>query len=51
MKFSRNIGVILLAIYLFMHALALIGGPPFAGYNTILGGMAIAAGVFLLLER
>lgn len=49
MKFTHNIGFLLLAIWLILFGLsALI---PMGGLGVILALLAIAAGVFILLGR
>jgi hypothetical protein len=48
MHFNRNIGFLLLAIYLIITGvLSLSGG----GIGIILAILAIAAGIFILLDR
>jgi len=49
MRFTKNIGFILLAIYLILIGIAEITG--FLILPLILGILAIAAGVFILLDR
>jgi hypothetical protein len=50
MKFTRNIGFLLLAIWLILTGLvALI--PALSGLGLVLSILAIAAGVFILLDR
>jgi len=50
MKFTRNIGMILLAIFLIAWGLvALI--PALGGLGLVLAILAIAAGIFILLNR
>jgi hypothetical protein len=53
MKFTQKIGSILLAIYLILVGLSLVGVVFLAGEGArlILGGLAIAAGIFILIER
>jgi hypothetical protein len=41
----------LLAIYLILVGLVGIAGLAFNGLNYVLGGLAIAAGIFLLIDR
>jgi len=49
-RFKRNIGMLLLAIWLIAWGLvALI--PAFSGLSLILAVLAIAAGIFILLDR
>jgi hypothetical protein len=50
MKFTRNIGFLLLAIWLILTGLAtFVSG--LAGLGVILAILAIAAGIFILLGR
>ncbi len=50
MKFTKNIGMILLAVFLIAWGLfALI--PALGGLSLILAILAIAAGIFILLGR
>ena len=50
MKITKNIGMLLLAIFLIAYGLfALI--PALAGLGIILAILAIAAGVFILIGR
>ena len=49
-KFTRNIGMLLLAIFLIAWGLtALI--PALSGLGPVLAILAIAAGIFILLNR
>jgi hypothetical protein len=49
-KITRNIGMLLLALWLILYGLfALI--PAFNGLSIVLAILAIAAGVFILLNR
>jgi hypothetical protein len=50
MKITKNIGMLLLAIWLIISGLASLV-PAFAGLGVILAILAIAAGVFILLGR
>ena len=50
MKITKNIGFLLLAIWLILYGLAAFV-PALAGLATILSILAIAAGVFILLGR
>jgi hypothetical protein len=50
MKITKNIGMLLLAIWLIISGLASLV-PAFAGLGVILAILAIAAGVFILLFR
>ena len=49
MKFNRNIGFLLLAIWLILTGLSAF--IPFGGLSVILALLAIAAGIFILLNR
>jgi hypothetical protein len=49
MKFTRNIGMILLAVFLIAWGLVTLLG--IAGLGVILAIIAIAAGIFILLGR
>lgn len=50
MKITRNIGFLLLAIWLILTGLVAFV-PAIAGLGVILSLLAIAAGVFILLAR
>lgn len=49
MRFTKNIGFLLLAIWLILTGLASF--VPMAGLGVLLALLAIAAGVFILLGR
>ena len=49
MRFTRNIGMLLLAIWLIVSGLVALLG--ISGLGVILAILAIAAGVFILLGR
>ena len=49
MRFTRNIGMLLLAIFLIAWGLIQLLG--IGGLGAILAILAIAAGIFILLER
>jgi hypothetical protein len=51
MKITRNIGMLLLAIWLILSGLIALLSLSFAGLGLIMGLLAIAAGVFILLGR
>ncbi len=51
MKITPRIGVMLLSAFLILMGLNLVLQLSFQGFNTILGILAIAAAVFLLLDR
>jgi hypothetical protein len=50
MKFTRNIGMLLLAIWLILTGLAAFI-PAIGGLGVVLAILAIAAGIFILLGR
>lgn len=50
-RFTRNIGMLLLAIWLILTGLIALFGLSFNGLGTIMGLLAIAAGIFILLGR
>ena len=49
MKFNKNIGMLLLAIFLIAWGLVQLLG--IGGLGVILAILAIAAGIFILLDR
>jgi hypothetical protein len=52
MKFTKNLGMLLLSIWLIVSGLAgIIPALYFNGLGTLLAILAIAAGVFILLDR
>ena len=50
-RFTRNIGMLLLAIWLILTGLIALLNLSFAGLGLIMGLLAIAAGIFILLDR
>ncbi len=50
MKFTRNIGMLFLAIWLILTGLAAFV-PAIGGLGVVLAILAIAAGIFILLGR
>lgn len=50
MNFTKNIGMLLLGIWLILMGLAAFV-PAISGLGTILAVLAIAAGVFILIGR
>jgi len=50
-RFTRNIGMLLLAIWLILYGLIALFSLSFAGLAMIMGLLAIAAGIFILLNR
>ena len=51
MHINRNIGFLLLAIWLILYGLIALLSLSFAGLGVIMAILAIAAGVFILLNR
>ncbi len=51
MKFTQKIGVILLAVFLILTGLAQIISLSFEGMRFVFGGLAIAAGICLLIDK
>lgn len=51
MRITRRLGTLLLAIYLILAGLAQLFNVSFSGMGIIMGILALAAGVLILLER
>lgn len=51
MKFTKNIGMLLLGAWLIVHGLQGVVNFNFSGLDTILAIVAIAAGVMILLGK
>ena len=51
LKLTRKLGMILLGIWLILSGLIAILNLSFTGLSIIMGILAIAAGILLLLER
>ena len=51
MKITKNIGMLLLAIFLILYGLIGLFGLSFAFLPVIMAILAIAAGIFILLQR
>lgn len=51
MKLTKNIGMLLLAIYLILSGLIGLIGLTFAGLGTLMAILAIAAGACILVGR
>jgi hypothetical protein len=51
MKITRNIGFLLLAIWLILYGLIALFSLSFSGLGLIMGILAIAAGIFILIGR
>jgi hypothetical protein len=50
-RFTKNIGMLLLAIWLILYGLIALFSLSFNGLGVIMGLLAIAAGIFILLDR
>jgi hypothetical protein len=51
LKFTKNLGMLLLAIWLILTGLISLLGLSFAGLGTVMALLALAAGVLILLQR
>jgi hypothetical protein len=51
MKLTKNLGMLLLGIWLILSGLIPLLNLSFSGLGTLMAILAIAAGVFILLER
>ena len=51
MKITKNLGFLLLAIWLILYGLIALLSLSFAGLPVIMAILAIAAGIFILLGR
>ena len=50
-KVNRNLGMLLLAVWLILEGLVSLLGLSFSGIGTLLGILALAAGVAILLGK
>ena len=50
-RFTKNIGMLLLSIWLILYGLIELFSLSFSGLGIIMGILAIAAGVFILIGR
>jgi hypothetical protein len=50
-RFTKNIGMLLLAIWLILYGLIALFSLSFNGLGIIMGILAIAAGIFILIGR
>lgn len=50
-RFTKNLGTLLLAIWLILTGLIALFSLSFNGLGVIMGLLAIAAGIFILLGR
>lgn len=51
LRFTRNAGSILLAIWLILQGLIALFGFTFAGMGVVMGVLALLAGVLILFSR
>jgi uncharacterized membrane protein HdeD (DUF308 family) len=51
MRVTRNIGFLLLAIWLILYGLTALFSLSFSGLGLIMGLLAIVAGIFILIGR
>ena len=51
MKITKNLGFLLLAIWLILEGLIALFSLSFSGLPIIMGILAIAAGIFILIGR
>lgn len=51
MKVTRNIGMLLLAVWLFLTGLVPLLNLSFSGLSTVMAILAIAAGVLIVVGR
>ncbi len=51
LKLTQRLGFLLLAVYLLLQGLVLLISLNFAGLGPIMGIVAIAAGVLILIDR
>ena len=50
-RFTKNIGMLLLSIWLILYGLIALFSLSFNGLGVIMGLLAIAAGIFILIGR
>ena len=50
-RFTKNIGMLLLSIWLILYGLIALFSLSFNGLSIIMGLLAIAAGIFILIGR
>ena len=51
MPVTKNLGMLLLAIFLLLFGVVQVAALTFQGINFVMGGLAIAAGVCILIGR
>jgi hypothetical protein len=51
MRLTKNLGMLLLAIWLILTGLVPLLNLSFSGFGTVMGILAIAAGVVILIGR
>jgi len=50
-RFTKNIGMLLLSIWLILYGLIALFSLSFSGLGIIMGLLAIGAGIFILIGR
>lgn len=48
---TKNLGLLLLSIYLILSGLATLANFSFNGMHVVMGGLALAAGILILIGR
>ena len=51
MRFNRNIGMLLLALFLIIYGLVTLFNLSFTGVGIVMGLLALIAGIFILIGR
>ena len=51
MRFNQKIGILLLAAFLLLYGLMAVLSLMFQGSHVVLGGLAIASAIFILIDR
>jgi hypothetical protein len=51
MKLTKNLGMLLLGVWLIVHGLGPLINLSFSGLDTIMGVVAVAAGALILVGR
>jgi hypothetical protein len=51
MNFTQNLGMVLLGIWLIVNGLIALLGLSFQGLSLVMGILALAAGILILLRR
>jgi hypothetical protein len=51
MRITKNIGFLLLGVFLILYGLSQLIGLSFGGFNIIMGILALVSGILLLFSR